>query len=62
MKLIKVLGSNTTICVTNAEEMYFIFFRLHPWCDLEVDGEVYPSDVTTGYTRSYFEAKYFERG
>lgn len=58
MKTIKVLGANTTITVSNAEEMYFIFFRLHPWADLEVDGELYPSG-TDGYTRSYFEAKYF---
>lgn len=58
MKTIKVLESNITITVNNADEMYFIFFRLHPWSDLEVDGDIYLNG-TDGYTKSYFEAKYF---
>ena len=59
MKTIKVIGTSIEINVTTPEEMHFVFFRLHGWKELEVDGDVYPVDLYTHYTTSYFKAKYF---
>jgi len=61
MKTIKVTGTGIEITCTTPEEMHLIFFRLHPWEDLEVNGEVYKASATYGYTISYFKAKYFGR-
>lgn len=59
MKVITVPETGIIIGVTNAEEMYRVFFRLGGWWDLEVDGKLYPAGAAS-YTRSYFEAKYFK--
>ena len=59
MKTIKITGTSVEINVNTAEEMHMIFFRLHGWNELEVDGDIYPVDPYTGYTISYFKAKYF---
>lgn len=61
MKTIKVTGTGIEITCTTAEEMHLIFARLHGWMSLEVDGKVYEADTNTGYTVSYFKAKYFGR-
>lgn len=61
MKTITVTGTGIEINCTTAEEMHLIFARLHPWMGLEVDGEVYEANANTGYTVSYFRAKYFGR-
>lgn len=61
MKIITIPETSIRIGVETAEEMYLIFFRLHPVHDLVVDGELYPCDTHTGYTRGYFK-KMFERG
>lgn len=58
MKIITIPETSIRIGVETAEEMYLIFFRLHPVHDLVVDGKLYPHG-TDGYTKSYFEAKYF---
>ena len=55
MRIITVPETGIRIGVTNAEEMYLMFFQLHGWCDLEVDGKLYPACANDGYTRSYFE-------
>lgn len=59
MKTIKITGTSVEINVNTAEEMHMIFFRLHGWKELEVDRDIYPADPYTGYTASYFKAKYF---
>ena len=59
MKVITVPETGIRIGVTNAEEMYHVFFRLHGWWDLEVDGKLYPAS-TDGYTEGYFKKHYFE--
>lgn len=61
MKVITVPETGIRIGVTNAEEMYRVFFRLHGWWDLEVDGKLYEASASTGYTRSYFD-KFFVEG
>lgn len=55
MHIITIPETGIRIGVTNAEEAYLIFFRLHPVHDLELDGKLYPADSKVGYTRSYFE-------
>jgi hypothetical protein len=55
MRIITVPETGIRIGVTNAEEMYSVFFRLHGWWDLEVNGKLYPASTKDGYTRSYFE-------
>lgn len=59
MKTIKIIGTSVEINVTTPEEMYMVFFRLHGWKELEVDGDIYPVDLYRYYTASYFKAKYF---
>lgn len=61
MKTIKVIGTKIEITCTTAEEMHLIFTRLHGWESLEVDNEIYEANANTGYTVSYFKAKYFGR-
>lgn len=61
MKTIKVIGTGIEITCATAEEMYLMFFRLHPVHDLEVDSVLYPHSPTSGYTRSYFD-KFFMEG
>ena len=60
MKVITVPETGIRIGVTNAEEMYRIFFRLHGWWDLEVDGKLYPASADVCYTTGYFKKHYFE--
>lgn len=55
MRIITVPETGIRIGVTNAEEMYRVFFRLNSWWDLEVDGKLYPASTSADYTRSYFE-------
>ena len=59
MKTITVPNTNIEITVNNADEMFTIFARLHPWMDLRVDDVTYEQSATHGYTRSYFQAKFF---
>lgn len=61
MKTLKVIGTKIEINCTTAEEMHLMFARLHPWVSLEIDGAAYEADASTGYTVSYFKAKYFGR-
>lgn len=61
MKLITIPETSIRIGVETAEEMYLIFFRLHPVHDLMVDGKLFPHDANTSYTRDYFK-QMFERG
>lgn len=61
MKVITVPETGIRIGVTNAEEMFRVFYRLHPYWDLEVDGKLYPASTESGYTRNYFE-RFFEEG
>lgn len=61
MKLITIPETSIRIGVETAEEMYLMFFRLHPVHDLVVDGKLYPHGTNSSYTRGYFE-KLFERG
>lgn len=60
MKTITVPDTSITITVTNADEMFTIFNRLHPLMDLRVDNTTYPASTTHGYTLGYFEAVYFK--
>lgn len=60
MKIITVPETGIRIGVTNAEEMYSVFFRLHSWWDLEVDSKLYPTSTKNGYTRSYFKQFFVE--
>lgn len=55
MRIITVPDTGIRIGVTNAEEMYSVFSRLHGWWDLKVDGKLYSASTKNGYTRSYFE-------
>lgn len=59
MRIITVPETGIRIGVTNAEEMYSVFFRLHGWWDLEVDGKLYPASKNE-YTRSYFKQFFME--
>ena len=59
MRIITVPETGIRIGVTNAEEMYCMFFSLNSTHDLEVDGKLYPATTETRYTRSYFE-KFFK--
>ena len=59
MKVITVPETGIRIGVTNAEEMFRVFYRLHPYWDLEVDGKLYEANTSTGYTRGYF-VKFFK--
>jgi len=59
MKIIEVVGTNIKISVSNAQEMYSIFFQLHSWGTLKIDNDIYPADLQTGYTKGYFQAKYW---
>ncbi len=54
METITIPNTNITITVTNAEEMFTIFSRLHPWTDLEFRGTVFPQSTTTAFARSAF--------
>lgn len=55
METITIVGTNITITVTSAEEMYTIFHRLHPWADLEFRGTIFPHSTTTAFARGAFE-------
>ena len=59
MKTIEVVGTNIKISVTNAQEMHTMFSRLHGWETLKIDNDIYPANSQTGYTKSYFQAKYW---
>lgn len=61
MRIITVPETGIRIGVTNAEEMYSIFSRLHSWWDLEVNGKLYPASTENGYTRNYFK-QFFTEG
>lgn len=61
MRVITIPETGIRIGVTNAEEMFLMFSRLHPIFDLEVNTKLYPASATSGYTRSYFE-KFFMEG
>lgn len=58
MKIIEIVGTNIKISVSNAQEMYSMFFRLHGWA-LKIDDDTYPADLQTRYTKGYFQAKYW---
>lgn len=60
MRVITIPETGIRIGVTNAEEMYLMFFRLHPVHDLEVNGKLYPASTTSNYTRGYFERFFVE--
>ena len=60
MKTIEVMGTEIKITVTNAEEMYIMFHRLYAYTGLKVDNDEYPYNPLHGYTRGYFQKKYFE--
>lgn len=60
MKTIEVMGAEIKIMVTNAEEMYIMFFRLNGWMGLKIDNDEYPCDSRHSYTKGYFQKKYFE--
>ena len=55
MRIITIPETGIRIGVTNAEEMFLMFNRLHTCFDLEVDGKLYPASTSVLYTRSYFE-------
>lgn len=55
MRVITVPETGIRIGVTNAEEMFLMFNRLHTCFDLEVGGKLYPASTGVLYTRSYFE-------
>lgn len=55
MRVITIPETGIRIGVTNAEEMFLMFNRLHTCFDLEVDGKLYPASTSVLYTRSYFE-------
>ena len=61
MEIITIPNTNIAITVTNAEEMFTIFNRLHPWTDLEFRGTIFPQSFTTCYTigsfKQFFEGK-----
>ena len=59
MKTIKIADTNITITVTNAREMYTMFFKLGGWYTLIVDNDTYPRDPDCVYMESYFQKKYF---
>lgn len=59
MKIIEIVGTNIKISVSNAQEMYSMFFRLHGWGTLKIDNDIYPADLQTRYTKGYFQAKYW---
>lgn len=59
MKTIYIFGTNISITVNSAEEMYSMFFQLLPRYDLEVDAYHFPKTTNTIYTKSYFEKKFF---
>lgn len=54
METITIPNTNITITVTNAEEAFTIFSRLHPSTDLEFHGKLYPQSTTTAFARSMF--------
>ena len=55
MRLITIPETGIRIGVTNAEEMFLMFNRLHTCFDLEIDTKLYPASTSVMYTRSYFE-------
>ena len=59
MRIITVPETGIRIGVTNAEEMYRVFFRLGVDEDLEIEGKLYPAGEAR-YTKGYFEANYFK--
>ena len=60
MRIITVPETGIRIGVTNAEEMYCMFFSLNSTYDLEVDGKLYPATTETRYTRGYFKQFFVE--
>lgn len=60
MRIITVPETGIRIGVTTAEEMYRVFYRLHSWWDLELDGKLYPASASIGYTRDYFNQFFVE--
>lgn len=55
MRIITIPETGIRIGVTNAEEMFLMFNRLHTCFDLEIDTKLYPASTSILYTRSYFE-------